>query len=267
MDNPDEIKRMVRDKYGKIALNVLEEKPPTSCCGSIFDAAYTIMNDDYSNLDGYNPDADLGLGCGIPTNYAGIKPGDTVLDLGSGAGNDVFIARRQTGEEGYVIGIDMTEEMIRKARLNNDKMGYSNVEFRLGEIEELPVDSDSVDVLLSNCVLNLVPDKAKAFSEIHRVLKTGAHFTVSDIVLNGDLPGKIRQAAEMYAGCVAGALQQEDYIDIVRAAGFDELSILSQKPIVIPDEILGRYLVGDEINDFDNSGAKIMSITLYGIKN
>ena len=223
MKNETDVKELVKEKYGEIARQSKEQNA-ASCCGATGccdnNDIYNIMSDDYSQLEGYNPDADLGLGCGIPTQFAQIKEGDTVIDLGSGAGNDAFVARRLTGENGKVIGVDFTEAMISKARENTEKLQFNNVEFRLGDIEDLPVTSNKADVILSNCVLNLVPNKHKVFSEIFRVLKPGAHFSISDIVLEGVLPDKLKQAAEMYAGCVAGAIQKKDYLEIINEAGF-----------------------------------------------
>ncbi|MDH5604816.1 MAG: arsenite methyltransferase, partial [Cyclobacteriaceae bacterium] len=205
----NEIKEKVRQTYANAVLQG-KEKNASSCCGAgdCSTEVYNIMAEDYSTLKGYNPDADLGLGCGLPTRYALIKPGDTVVDLGSGAGNDCFVARAETGETGKVIGIDFTPEMIAKARENVNKLGYNNVEFRQGDIEDMPVSTGEANVVVSNCVLNLVPDKKKAFEEIYRILKPGGHFSVSDIVLLGDLPESIRSSAEMYAGCVSGAVQK-----------------------------------------------------------
>lgn len=207
------------------------------------------MTDDYSTLEGYNPDADLGLGCGLPTQFAKIKKGDTVIDLGSGAGNDCFVARNETGEDGRVIGIDFTPAMIEKARANSQKLGFANVEFRQGDIENIPVSASIADVIVSNCVLNLVPDKEKVFKEIFRVLKPGGHFTISDVVLVGDLPGKLQKDAEMYAGCVSGAIQKRDYLDLINNNGFSNIIIQKEKPIIVPDDILKQYLNEKELND------------------
>src|SRR5688572_19305540 len=172
MQTQDQLKEVVKQKYSEIALQD-KETNQSSCCGASCCSSdvYNIMSDDYTKLEGYNPDADLGLGCGLPTQFAKIKKGDVVVDLGSGAGNDCFVARAETGETGKVIGIDMTEAMINRARINAEKLGFHNVEFRLGEIEKMPLTSNVADVVVSNCVLNLVPDKQKAFAEIHRVLK------------------------------------------------------------------------------------------------
>ena len=176
-------------------------------------------------------EADLGLGCGLPTEYAGIEKGNVVIDLGSGAGNDVFVARALVGDEGKVIGIDFTNEMLIKANTNLQKLGFKNIEFKLGEIESMPLDDNFADVVVSNCVLNLVPDKQKAFNEINRILKPGAHFCVSDIVLKGQLPSELKKSAEMYAGCVAGAVQQELYLDIIKHAGFSNVEVKKPKQL------------------------------------
>ncbi len=206
------------------------------------------------------------MGCGIPTEFAHIKSGDTVIDLGSGAGNDCFVARALAGEAGKVIGIDMTEAMIEKARSNVAKLGFTNVEFRLGDIENMPVEDNTADVIISNCVLNLVPDKTKAFQEIFRVLKPGGHISVSDVVLRGNLPTGIQQAAEMYAGCVSGAIQREQYLQIMRGAGLKSITILKEKETPVPDEILLNYLDPAQLSEFKKSGTGIFSITVYAEK-
>jgi len=267
MENQEQIKEMVRRKYSEIALQD-KESNEASCCGSgcCTTEVYNIMTDDYTNLTGYNPDADLGLGCGLPTQFARIKKGDLVIDLGSGAGNDAFIARSETGETGKVIGIDFTEAMIKKARGNAEKLGYHNIEFRQGDIEKMPVTSNIADVIVSNCVLNLVPNKDGVFKEIRRVLKPGGHFSISDIVLVGTLPEKIREAAEMYAGCVSGAIQKQAYLELIEINGFQDITIQKEKPITIPDDILSTYLSSDEINQFRSSGAGIFSITVFARK-
>lgn len=259
------MKTNVREKYAEIALQSRENNA-ASCCGVGTAGTYTIMSDSYANLKGYNPDADLGLGCGLPTEFADIREGDTVIDLGSGAGNDCFVARAETGAEGKVIGIDFTPEMIRRARSNAEKLGFNNVEFRQGDIEDMPVNDHSADVVVSNCVLNLVPDKRKVFSEIHRVLRPGGHFSISDVVLSGDLPETLRQSAEMYAGCVSGAIQMEEYLRLIQEAGFQELKVQKQKPILIPDEILLEHLTETELKSFMASGTGIFSITVYAQK-
>ncbi|MEW6050594.1 MAG: arsenite methyltransferase [Candidatus Zixiibacteriota bacterium] len=268
MADSDNIKKLVKEKYGQIASQSREQNV-SSCCGTggcCSDLTYTVIGEDYSKLEGYASEADLGLGCGIPTEYAGIKAGDTVLDLGSGAGNDVFVARRLVGEAGRVIGLDMTEEMIAKARANNEKLGYKNVEFVLGDIEKMPVPSGSVDVVISNCVLNLVPDKGAAFAEIFRVLKPGGHFSISDVVTRGELPLKIKAAAEMYVGCVAGAPDRNVYLDIIRGCGFDDARVVKERNIDIADEILKQYLNNEELQAFKRSSTAVLSVTVIGTK-
>ena len=264
MKTNEELKNLVKEKYSDIALQD-KATNETSCCGSgcCSTEVYNIMNDDYSRLEGYNADADLGLGCGLPTEFAQIKKGDVVIDLGSGAGNDCFVARAATGESGKVIGIDFTPAMIAKARENAEKLHFNNVEFRQGDIDEMPVSANTADVIVSNCVLNLVPDKQKVFREIFRVLKPGGHFSISDVVLAGSLPENLRNAAEMYAGCVAGAIQKDDYLALIEDSGFADLSIQKQKAIIIPDDILSNYLSADELNAFRSSGAGIFSINVF----
>ncbi|NMM49890.1 arsenite methyltransferase [Marinigracilibium pacificum] len=266
MKTPEELKQIVREKYSEIAEND-QMLNAASCCGAT-DASkevYNIMTDDYSELEGYNNDADLGLGCGLPTQFANIQKGDTVIDLGSGAGNDCFVARHETGESGKVIGIDFTPKMIEKARINAEKLSFNNVEFRQGDIEDMPVSDGVADVIVSNCVLNLVPDKQKVFSEIFRVLKDTGHFSISDIVLDGDLPEALKEDAEMYAGCVSGAIQKNDYLEMIKNAGFRNITLQKQKPINIPGDILEKYLSADEIAAF-NKTKGIYSITVYGEK-
>ena len=270
MTEAENIKEVVRDKYAQIVLQSETDTKASccdsTCCGPSDSFEFSVMNDDYTKLEGYVPDADLNLGCGMPTELAGIKEGNTVVDLGSGAGNDVFISRSIVGETGNVIGIDFTPEMISKAKTNNEKLGYNNVTFHLGEIEQIPLDNSIADVVVSNCVLNLVPDKSKAFSEIFRILKPGAHFCVSDIVLIGSLPEKLKKSAEVYAGCVAGALQQEDYLNTIRNAGFTNVEIKKTKTIKLPDSLLRDYLSEQETIDFKKSDMGIFSITVVGYK-
>jgi arsenite methyltransferase len=266
MKNPKDIKEIVKEKYGKI---VSQSKPNCGCgcdCDESAEVDYSVIGDSYDQLEGYVAEADLGLGCGLPTEHADIQAGDTAVDLGSGAGNDVFITRRIVGESGKVIGIDMTEEMIKKAIENNLKLGYTNVEFRLGEIEKMPVPDNEADVVISNCVLNLVPSKEKAFSEIYRILKPGGHFCISDIVTVGQLPEKIRESVELYVGCVAGALEKEEYLSIIRNAGFSDIQIQKSKVIEVPQEDLRKLLTEEEISDLKANGPQILSITVSGFK-
>ena len=267
MQTEDQIKEMVKQKYGEIALQD-KTANQSSCCGAggCSTEVYNIMSDDYKELEGYNPEADLGLGCGLPTQFAKIKKGDIVIDLGSGAGNDCFVARHETGETGKVIGIDFTPAMIEKARANAETRGFNNVEFRLGDIEHMPVSADSANVVISNCVLNLVPNKSNVFQEIFRVLKPGGHFSISDIVLTGELPEKIKSAAEMYAGCVASAIPKEEYLRYIQKAGFKNLTLQKEKAIIVPDDILKSYLNEQEIIEYKKTGTVIFSITVYAEK-
>jgi SAM-dependent methyltransferase len=267
-ETAEQLKEIVREKYSQIAEQSKSENE-SSCCGATCGCStvdYVVMADDYSKLKGYAPDADLGLGCGLPTEFALIKEGDTVVDLGSGAGNDCFVARSIAGEKGKVIGIDFTEKMIEKARINADKLGYKNVEFRQGDIENMPLAGGVADVVVSNCVLNLVPDKKQAFAETFRVLKKGGHFSVSDIVLVGELPEGLQKSAEMYAGCVAGAIQKDEYLSIIKDAGFTNISIQKEKRISLPDEILSQYLSESQVKEFSSGKSGIFSVTVYAEK-
>ncbi len=268
IETPEQLKQIVKDKYSLIAEQD-KDMNAASCCGATSGCStvdYKVMADDYSNLKGYAVDADLGLGCGLPTEFAHIKEGDVVVDLGSGAGNDCFVARSLAGEKGKVIGIDFTDKMIEKARVNADKLGYNNVEFRQGDIEKMPLVSNVADIVVSNCVLNLIPNKKQAFTETFRVLKKGGHFSVSDIVLVGDLPEGLQKSAEMYAGCVAGAIQKEEYLSIIQQAGFTNIIVQKEKRITLPEEILKDYLSQQQIEDFTSGKTGIFSVTVYAEK-
>ena len=264
MNTAENLKDTVKEKYGKIAT-----KGTGGCgcnCGCGDTQYFDMMVDDYAKVSGYESVADLGLGCGIPTEYANIKSGQTVLDLGSGAGNDAFIASKIVGESGKVIGLDMTEEMIDKANYNKYKLGIQNVDFVLGEIEDIPLDKNTVDVVVSNCVLNLVPDKRKAFSEIYRLLKTGGNFCISDIVLDGELPDRLMSIARFYTGCVTGAEQISEYLNIIKESGFSNIEIHKKYEIQLPEELLYDYLEAWEIESYYNSGTAIYSITISALK-
>ena len=245
----EEIKLAVREKYGTIAR---ESGSCCNCgCGSDDAEVSVKMSDSYANAnEQIVGTADMGLGCGTPTAFAELKQGMVVLDLGSGAGIDVFLAAREVGPAGKVIGLDMTDEMLAKARQNKEKLGIDNVEFRKGDIENMPVDSDTVDYILSNCVLNLVPDKSRAFAEMFRVLKPGGKFTVSDIVTVGDIPPEIRADMSLWAGCIAGAIDREEYVGTARTAGFEHLEVIKEKPF--PNDYGGNF--------------RLLSITLSGTK-
>ncbi|MFA6334214.1 MAG: arsenite methyltransferase [Bacteroidales bacterium] len=264
----ENLKLIVQEKYGQIAQNS-STRGKSSCCstsGCCAESEYSMIGDGYINLEGYNPDADLGLGCGIPTQFASIKKGDSVLDLGSGAGNDCFVARAIVGETGSVTGLDFTEAMVARAKENNKKIGFTNVEFVQGDIEDMPLQGNQFDVVVSNCVLNLVPDKTKAFAQIMRVLKPGGHFCVSDVVIKGELPEKLRQDAEMYVGCVSGAIGMEQYLAIIAGQGFQNITVHKQNVIAIPKEVLEKYLSKQEIELFKTGDTGIYSITVSGSK-
>ncbi len=267
-ETDEQLKELVKEKYGMIAeqskeLNAASCCGATGCCDTV---DYAVMADDYTNLQGYVADADLGLGCGLPTEFANIKEGDTVVDLGSGAGNDAFIARSIAGENGKVIGVDFTEKMIEKAKVNAEKLKFTNVEFRQGDIENLPLAGSVADVVVSNCVLNLVPNKRQAFAETFRVLKKGGHFSVSDIVLVGELPEGLKKSAALYAGCVSGAIQKNEYLSIIDQAGFKNVTIQKEKRITLPEEILKDYLSSEQIKEFNTGKTGIFSITVYAEK-
>jgi arsenite methyltransferase len=268
MNTEHEIKEMVKEKYGAIAQQTKEQNQ-SSCCGSgcgCSNVEFSIMAEDYTKLPGYVPDADLALGCGLPTEFAQIKPGDTVVDLGSGAGNDCFIARSIVGETGRVVGIDMTEAMIEKAKTNVAKLGFKNVEFRLGDIDNMPIEDNTADVVVSNCVMNLVPNKQKAFSETFRIIKHGGHFSISDIVLQGELTDELRKEATLYAGCISGAVQKEEYLRIIKDADFTKITVQKDRKIDIPNDILTKFLSVDQLRDYKKSDIGIFSVTVYAEK-
>ncbi len=265
----EEIKGIVKEKYGAIAKGTIMAQPQGCCDVDLCceGEQVSMIGDEYKNIQGHFQDADLGLGCGIPTEFAGIKEGDHVLDLGSGAGNDCFVARSIVGESGKVTGLDFTGEMIVKARENNKKLGFKNVDFVQGDIEEMPLPDNKFDVILSNCVLNLVPNKTKAFSEMYRVLKGGGHFCVSDVVTIGELPEAIRKDMEMYVGCVSGAIDKEKYLDIISHAGFENIEIHKEKRNDIPENILLKYLSPEEIANYRQTGNGVYNITVSASKN
>ena len=264
LETSEQLKQIVKEKYSQIA-----EENASGCCGSGCGCGVVEnvdMAEDYSKLEGYVADADFGLGCGLPTEYAQIKEGNVVIDLGSGAGNDAFVARSITGPSGKVIGVDFTEKMIERSRLNAEKLGYNNVEFRYGDIENLPIAGQVADVVVSNCVLNLVPNKQRAFAETFRILKPGGHFSMSDIVIRGELPEKLKKSAEMYAGCVAGAIDKFEYLKGIKKAGFDKIDVQKEKRITIPNDVLALYLNESELQRYHTGEIGIYSITVYGEK-
>lgn len=255
-----DIKKIVKEKYSRIALQPSGGVSSCSCCGGEVD--YTSFSENYESLEGYFKDADLGLGCGLPVQFSGIKAGDTVVDLGSGAGNDCFVSRAVCGAQGQVIGVDFSEAMIEKARKNAQKLKLENVSFVLGEIEALPVEDQVADVVISNCVLNLVPDKQKAFKEIFRVLKPQGRFSISDVVLKGDLPLSLKNEVELYAGCVAGAIQMDEYLQIIKESGFNEIEIHKLRPIEIPEDVLKTFLDAEQTEAFNKSNIGIFSLSV-----
>jgi len=265
MENERNIKEIVKEKYGEIALN---NNKTASCCssGSCCGSSESVMYENYDGLNGYNPEADLGLGCGLPTKFAKIKKGDTVVDLGSGAGNDCFVARAEVGDSGKVIGVDFTPEMIQTAKENVKRRGFINVEFIHGDIDNIPLEANLADVIVSNCVLNLVPNKKAVFNEIYRVLKPNGHFSISDIVLMGELPEKIKNAVEMYSGCVSGAIKKDEYLEYIKEAGFKGIVIQKETAIIIPDNELKNYLDESEIKIYRKNPEIIKSITVYAEK-
>lgn len=263
MKTSEDLKKIVKEKYTEIATF----QPRCGCgCSSDSQQDYSIFSASYKTQPGYVEEADLGLGCGLPTEHAGIKQGDSVLDLGSGAGNDCFVAHALVGETGKVTGLDFTDEMVEKARSNNRKLGFKNVDFIKGDIENMPVRDESYDVVISNCVLNLVPDKQKAFSEIFRILKKNGHFCVSDIVLEGSLPLKLQEAAELYAGCVSGAMQKTEYLNVIKSAGFKNIQIKTEMKNIFPDDLMREYMTSEELADFKKLGTGIFSITVTAEK-
>ncbi len=267
MKTEKEIKELVRQKYSEIALQDKAENA-SSCCGGTCSSqeVYNIMTESYEDIAGYHPDADLRLGCGLPTAFAKIKAGDVVVDLGSGAGNDCFVARHETGETGKVIGIDFSEAMLNKARENADRRGFNNVEFRLGDIENIPIAANTADVIVSNCVLNLVPNKWAVIQDIYRVLKPGGHFSISDIVLVGEIGDALRTQAELYVGCVTGAIQRSEYLEIINACGFVNMQIQKEKQIHLPKDILEKYVGDADMQAFLSGEIGVYSISVYAEK-
>lgn len=262
MNNESNVKEIVKEKYAAIAKSNDDTCCDAGCCGS----DYSIMAESYETLDGYNADADLSLGCGLPTEHANIKANDIVLDLGSGAGNDCFIARNIVGENGFVYGLDMTEAMNDLAKKNAAKLGFTNMEFVLGDIEAMPFEDEKIDVAVSNCVMNLVPDKLKAYQELYRVLKSGGHFCISDIVYNGHLSPELLNQAELFAGCVTGASEKAAYMQIISDVGFENIEIKKERLIELPDTLLEKHLTPDQVEEYKNSVKGLFSITVYATK-
>lgn len=259
MKSNQELRNLVKDKYSSIAKSQAE-----NCCGDTSCLEYSFIGDDYQGKEGYDSQADLGLGCGVPTEYAKIAPGDTVVDLGSGAGNDAFVARAETGEQGTVVGIDFSEEMIRRAQENVKRLGYDNIQFRHGDIEDIPLADKSSDVVISNCVFNLVPDKESAFRETFRILKPGGHFSISDVVVEGDIPAELKEQAELYAGCVSGAIDLRNYLGVIEDAGFEDINISKKRQITLPESLVDSLLDDEQKKVYEKSQFGIFSVTVFG---
>ncbi|HAS28099.1 MAG TPA: arsenite S-adenosylmethyltransferase [Dehalococcoidia bacterium] len=270
----DEIRKTVREEYAKVA------RGNTSCCGGSSSCCGQSTAQEISKDIGYSDEemntvpegANLGLGCGNPTAMASIKEGETVLDLGSGAGFDCFLAANRVGKRGHVIGVDMTPDMLEKARANARKGGYDNIEFRLGEIENLPVADNSADVIISNCVINLSPDKTRVFEEAYRVLKPGGRLLVSDIVLLGKLPDFVRESVVGYVGCISGAILKKDYISAIEGRGFRKVDIVDETPFPIDcmaNDPTAQAIIKEnkttvaEIRDIENS---VVSVKISAVK-
>lgn len=280
MSNKD-LQQKVRQAYADIARHSIAVGSGSTCCGTphgleqesdantfqsvTLDLCHT-MPEDYQGILGYVPEADLGLGCGLPVQFARIKEGDVVVDLGSGAGNDACIAGIETGRKGRVIGIDFTPEMVDRATRNAEKLGYNHLMFLEGNIENLPLKDHSADVVISNCVLNLVPNKRRAFGEMFRILKGGGHFSISDIVTVGNLPPEIQQNADAYAGCISGAVAKEQYLAMLEEVGFEGLLEQKLKPITMDDALLTRFLSARELELWRTGKHGVFSIQLFGVK-
>ncbi len=255
-----EARQTVREAYGRIA-----EEVDATCCESGCGCQSNTIAPSYEHESGYRRVADLGLGCGLPTAFSQIREGDTVVDLGSGAGNDVFIAAEAVGSSGRVIGIDMTESMVLRALKNAVGLGATNVDFRLGEIEDLPVAGNTVDLVISNCVLNLVPNKLRAFSEMFRILRPGGRFTVSDLVVEGVLPPEMAGAASVYAACIGGAIDRQQYLSLLHEAGFRSVEVREDREVIVPKQVIDGPELKAAYERFAPTGG-LFSVTITGLK-
>jgi len=264
--NPSEsIKKAIQARYNEIASEIpsgaFSRENLLAC-----QAEQLPFSIDYSKEPGYEAELDLKLGCGIPTASADIKEGDAVLDLGCGVGNDSFLALKKVGPTGKVIGIDIAPGMVELASKHATRLGITNIEFREGDLESLPLESNSIDVVISNCTINMVPDKAKVFSEIFRVLKPGGHFSISDIVLRAPLPEDLKKVPELYAGCVAGTELKDSYLDYISLAGFEAVRISLEKNLIVPVEQLEKFLPGTVVHSLSEQSSSLVSVTLLGDK-
>jgi SAM-dependent methyltransferase len=266
MNTAEEIKDSLKERYTDIAYQSEEFIEEECGCGSGCGCHSGATDVEYYDEPGYHPYADLGLGIGMPTRYAEIKEGQTIVDLGAGAGMDSFLAREITGPAGKVIGIDMTERMVEKARKNAEIAGYNNVEFRLGDIEKLPLSDKTAHVVLGNGIMNMVPEKKQAFSEIYRILKHHGNLSLSEIMVKGDMPKGLKIDAEMYVGCMAGSMNLEEYIQVLSDCGFEEITVKEEKKLELPDAMLHYYLPPEEAREFREGAPGIYSVTLTAEK-
>jgi len=260
------MKDFVKKTYGKIAKRKQETCCGPTCCSSNTPGVSEKIGYTKEELDTIPEAADMGLGCGNPVALASLKEGETVIDLGSGGGIDAFLAAKRVGEKGRVIGIDMTEEMIKKARGNAKKSGFKNVEFKLGDIENIPIEDNTADCIISNCVINLAEDKQKVFNEAFRVLKFGGRLMISDMVLVAALPQNILNSSEMYAGCIAGALRREDYLCKIKNAGFKDVNIIKEDPVHISDYIGSDKVISEIAKDMPDGQIKDIDKAVVSIK-
>jgi arsenite methyltransferase len=266
-----EIKEAVRDRYAGHATAGTSccAGADSSCCGT---NTSQLLGYDSGDLAAIPADADLGLGCGNPLAMLELREGETVLDLGSGGGIDCFLAAKRVGPTGHVIGVDMTPEMLSRARKNADQGGYANVEFRLGEIEHLPVADSSVDAIISNCVVNLVPSKAQVFADAFRVLKPGGRLSVSDIVMLGDVPTAIRDSVDAYVACLSGAILREEYLALLEAAGFANITVTESRTFeigdVVADDLVAEFAesTGASTDELQQAAAMFQSIRVQALK-
>jgi SAM-dependent methyltransferase len=262
MQDPNEIKKTVQERFHH-ELTYKDDYMEEGCgCGSGCGcSSYADTAENYTELEGYHPHADLGLGCGLPTEFIDIREGDTVVDLGCGAGNDCFVARERTGLTGKVIGVDITESMIERARKNAEMAGYNNVEFRLGDVENLPVSDQTANAVICNCVLNLVPDKSIALLESYRVMKHHGHLSIAEIVVIGNMPQALKEDAEMYAGCLTGAMAKDDFLRLVEVSGFENVRTADMKPVELPDAMLRSHLSDDQHREYQKGMFGLFTIT------
>ncbi|MFH1752798.1 MAG: arsenite methyltransferase [Candidatus Omnitrophota bacterium] len=260
------MKDFVKKIYGSIAKKKKKSCCGPTCCSSNAPSVSEAVGYTKKELDSIPDDANMGLGCGNPVALASLKEGETIVDLGAGGGIDAFLASKRVGDSGRVIGIDMTEDMVEKARINAEKGGFKNCEFKLGDIEKIPLEDSVADCIISNCVINLAEDKQKVFNESFRILKSGGRLMVSDMVLVGDLPESVIKSAEMYAGCIAGALKREDYIDKIKKAGFKNVVVVKEDPVRISDYIGSDKAISDIAKDMSKTEIENIDKAVSSVK-